>query len=68
MTNHRSRIPATVPAAIIETLEGRTYTCWVNRHDTPMLDIYEIRNADGTLRWASKDPGLFETIAEIYTR
>ena len=68
MTNNRHRFPATVPAAIIETLEGRTYTCWVNRHDTPMLDIYEIRNADGTLRWASKDPGLFETIAQVYVR
>ena len=68
MTNNRHRFPATVPAAAIETLEGRTYTCWVNRHDTPLFDIYEIRNADGTLRWASRDPDLFKTIAQVYVR
>ena len=69
MTNHRVRVPATVPQKAVLILLARGYQCSINQCvGTPMLDIYEIRNADGTLRWASKDPGLFETIAQVYVR
>ena len=67
MTNQRIRTLATVPEQAIETLEERGYTCWVNRHDTPLFDIYEIRE-NGVLKWASCHADLFETIATVYAR